>query len=341
MNAERPTDDENSHSTPAGSGGAADDTGNRTDPLDIAIQKLAKARGTDVGEVSARFSEEMILKAPNSFSNYTSSLRALEINGSGVLGDMAWIQVPFGRRFFSPVSRKNHQRAFQYVSDLISPKLTAETFLAALDVVARYHRGLEDIPSSLLPPRNGRVMECGAYLGHKTIRFADDLVPEGEILAVELMPENCQIFRRNIEENGLQDRVSLFEAGVWSGPDRLKIWGKGRQRNSLYPLEKIKVESDVWASVDSIDNHLDTWGRPSIDLLYITVNAAEIEALQGLDRWRDRIRAVLVVAIYEREGRDCGDWCRELLVEMGFELVSGGGPKQVCAINPNFPSASE
>ena len=80
MNAERPTDDENSHSTPAGSGGAADDTGNRTDPLDIAIQKLAKARGTDVGEVSARFSEEMILKAPNSFSNYTSSLRALEIN---------------------------------------------------------------------------------------------------------------------------------------------------------------------------------------------------------------------------------------------------------------------
>ena len=341
MSTDHSTDDVKSHPAPAGSGAEVDDTESRTDRLDTAIQKLVEARGTDVGEVSARFSEEMILTAPNSFSKHTSGLRALEISGSGVLGDMAWIEVPSGRRFFSPVSRNNHQRAFEYVSDLISPNLTAETFLAALDVVGRYASGQASIPPSLYPPKNGSVMECGAYLGHKTIRFAEDLVPEGEILAVELMPENCRIFRRNIEENGLQDRVSLIEAGVWSGPDRLKIWGKGRQRNSLFPLEKIKVESDVWASVDSIDHHLDAWGRPSIDLLYITVNAAEIEALQGLDRWRDRIRAVVIEALYEREGRDCGDWCRELLIEMGFELVSGGGPKQVCAINPDFPSGSQ
>lgn len=304
---------------------------------------MAEARGTDAEEVSARFSEEMILKAPATFSRHASSLRALEVAESGVMGDMAWIRIPSGRRFFSPVSRRNHQRDFHYVSDRLSPNLTAETYLAAIDLVSRYHQvGFDhSIPSSLLPPRNGRIVECGAYLGHKTIRFADDFVPEGEILAIEMMPENCRIFRRNIEENGLQDRITLIEAGVWSAPDRLKIWGKGRQRNSLHPLEKIKVDTNTSAPVDSIDNHLEAWGRPSIDLLYITVNAAEIEALEGLDRWRNRVRGIFIYAPYERQGRSCADWCRQLLVEKGFELVSGAGTPVACGINPDLPSGRE
>lgn len=299
-------------------------------------EKIAAVREETVDAVVARFGEDALHRAPGSFSKHIPSLRHLEIGDAGCEDGIAWVRLPDGHLLHSPESEPAHKRAFHFVRDLLPSVLDETTFLAGIDAVQRFANGLERIPDELRPPPDGRIVECGAYLGHKSIRFAESFVPAGEVLAIEMMPRNVGILGRNVEANDLSGRVSIIEAGVWNEAGVIDVWGKGRQRNSLVPLEHIKVDTGVKARVDTLDRLLDEWGRPAIDLLYVTINGAEVEALEGLQRWWHRIRGVFIVSPYERDGIACADICRELLVSKGGRLIDVGVDTIVAAANPTF-----
>ena len=299
-------------------------------------EKIAAVREESVETVIARFGAEALHRAPGSFSKHIPSLRRLQIADAGCADGIAWVRLPDGHLLHSPESEPPHKRAFHFVQDLLPPQLDETTFLAGIDAVQRYANGLERIPSELRPPRDGRIVECGAYLGHKSIRFAESFVPEGEVLAIEMMPRNAEILGRNVDANNLSGRISIIEAGVWSEAGVIDVWGKGRQRNSLIPLEHIKVDTGVKARVDTLDQLLDEWRRPTIDLLYVTINGAEVEALDGLDRWWPAIHGIFIVSPYDRDGRACSDICREMLASRGCMLIDVGVDTIVAARNPAF-----
>lgn len=208
--------------------------------------------------------------------------------------------------------------------------MTEDTFLVCLDVVQRYATDTWP-PEEVLPPRDGTVVECGAYLGYKTIRFAEELVPDGKVLAIEMMPNNVEILRRNIDENGLADRVRVVEAGVWKQPGTVVVKGKGRQRNTLVNLEKLSDNMGIEARVETLDNLLEEWGVQPIDLMFITVNGAEIETIQGLNQWFSQVRALFVAAPYKRDGQNNSDICTNLLQERGYTILQSSNANRVVA----------
>lgn len=207
-----------------------------------------------------------------------------EVGSAGVSKGLSYLTLPNGRIFYGYISHGNHQRAYYYVRDLLPKQLDKYTFLLGLDVVHRYISDFARLPEKFLPGRGGIIVEAGAYLGHKTIRFVDEVVgTEGKVLAIEMMPDNVRILRKNIIKNGLESSIDVWEAGVWKEHSEMKVRGKSQQRNTLIYLEKLDEDTGVVVPTYSLDEILENWGHEPVDLLYITLNGAEIEALQGLN----------------------------------------------------------
>lgn len=64
-----------------------------------------------------------------------------------------------------------------------------------------------------LPPLSGTAIDIGAHIGSVSLALALDH-PDLAVVAVEVVPENCEVLRHNIALNGLQARISVVEAAA-------------------------------------------------------------------------------------------------------------------------------
>ena len=301
------------------------------------FNRLCEARGEDADTVARRFDLEAIRKVPRRFSKHMNALRTMQFSEAGVRDGLAYVRLPNGRVFYGYTSRENHRRAYAYVCDSISSVITEDTYLLCLDIAQRYATNFAWPPKEILPPPGGTIVECGAYLGHKTVRFVDEVVgKKGKVLAIEMMPDNVEVLKRNIRENGLDKIVDVLESGVWSQSGALPVKGKGRQRNTLIETEQLNVDREVLARVDTLDAILHEWGQPFVDFMLMTINGAEIEALEGMAKSFDIIRAMFIAAPYEREGRPSSEICRELLLARGCQILESSRGGRLYATTPSF-----
>ncbi|MBK1706879.1 FkbM family methyltransferase [Halochromatium glycolicum] len=302
------------------------------------LEALCRARGEDSSTVLRRFSSDEISRAPRSFSKHMDSLRKTVFAEAGVRDGLAFVRLPNGRIFYGHTSKSNHRRAFDYVHDVVPSVITEETYLLGLDIAQRYASDFSWPPASILPPYGGTLVECGAYLGHKTIRFADELVgSSGKVLAIEMMPDNVEILRRNVQENGLNDVIDIVEAGVWNEKGALPVKGKGRQRNTLLDMDKLTDEHGFLARVDTLDSLIEEWGQQSVDLVFMTINGAEVEALAGMDSSLSVARAIFVAAPYERNGRPSTEVCREIAENKGCKVLGESSGNRLYIVTPAHP----
>lgn len=301
------------------------------------LTAVAFARGEDLAEVLARFGRDKLARAPKSFSKHMPALRATTFVEAGVRGGMAYVRMPNGRIFYGYTSRPNHCRAYEYVKDVISPILSEDTYLLGLDIAHRYESDFNWPSREIQPPWGGTVVECGAYLGHKTVRFADELVGKGgRVLAIEMMPDNAAVLRQNVCENGLENIIDVVECGVWKEAGELVVKGKERQRNTLVQLDKLQEDTGIRTRVDTLDSLLAKWGQPVADLIFVTVNGAEIEVIEGLNTAIKQVRAMQVAAPYDRDGRSNGLLCRELLEQKGFRVLETSTKRRLHVLGPGF-----
>jgi hypothetical protein len=130
--------------------------------------------------------------------------------------------------------------------------------------------------------------------------------------------------------------VTIVEAGVWNQPGSVPAVGKGRQRNSLVQIDELQGHKLPSIRTDTLDNLLDAWGEPLIDEVTITVNGAEIEALEGLVRWRNRVKAIRIYAGYKRQGSPTVETCRRIVSEWGFRITPQRVEHIILAVNPKL-----
>jgi len=65
-----------------------------------------------------------------------------------------------------------------------------------------------------LPPGSGDCMiDAGGYIGSTAILYAQ-LYPDTKVVCIEPLPENAEIIRKNIEVNGLTDRIMFLERAL-------------------------------------------------------------------------------------------------------------------------------
>ncbi len=285
------------------------------------LERLSAARMDSIDETFNRF-RDSIKSIPRSFNKHTNNLLRFDFPEAGLSEGMPYVKLPNGRIFYGALPNKKTRREFAFLKDRVSPALTDDTYLTALDITSRYLTDFSWYPKELLPSEGGTVVEAGAYVGHKTIRFVDDAVgTSGKVLAIEMMPDNVQVLRRNVKENNLDKCIDIVECGVWNEKGETLVMGKGRQRNSLVPLDQLKPDIVISVPVNSLDNILQSWGKDIIDFLVLTVNGAEVEALRGLDTMLNHIKVIYIAACYTRDGQSTYATCMEILKERGCVIL--------------------
>lgn len=75
-----------------------------------------------------------------------------------------------------------------------------------------------DLPSGL----SGWALDVGAHIGSVTIGLLLDN-PEIRVVSIEAVPENVELIRENLAQNGLTDRCTLLAGAAWKGRGPIDI----------------------------------------------------------------------------------------------------------------------
>lgn len=231
-------------------------------------------------------------------------------------------------------------RAYRWLPAEIRRRIPPECIRLALDVVLRYvyphatpytrppysaeerrrhwlgqHADtIDDLPGLSDPARSSLrarfelrsghvVVDVGACYGLGAVRYSRMVGPAGRVVAVEADPAVEMVLRHNVEANALTN-VEVIPCAAWNSPGELAlhVGSADRQHNSL--REGVYPSRDtIMISTDTIDHIVRRLHLERVDLISLTINAAEVEAVQGMDDTLRRFAPSLSIAgWYVREG---------------------------------------
>ena len=177
------------------------------------------------------------------------------------------------------------------------------------------------LAEAFAPKADEVVVDCGAYLGFGELRLAP-LLPRGRIYAIEAASQCAALLRRNVEFNRVGN-VTVLHRAVWKDVGRMTLHTGAAQANSLVEDIALK-DGDEAVETISVDALAEAEKLERLDFLCLTLNGAEVEALEGaresLRRFRPRVR---LAGWYERDGAPIHALTRPMLEAAGYEAFVG------------------
>jgi len=147
------------------------------------------------------------------------------------------------------------------------------------------------------------AVEAGAYVGHYVIKMAQAVGAKGRVVACEPDADNLAILHKNIAANDAQN-VTVVPLGVWNSKGKVEFYKTTRQKNSIV-LEVLRASSaeKTVIQADTIDSVIEALGLGRADFVVLTVNGAEIEALEGMRNTLAQGCHLAIAARYKRGGQ--------------------------------------
>lgn len=265
------------------------------------VRKLAQLRGEGLWATAVYLMRTAFRLVPTNLID-PAHFADLKIAETGLDGPLAFVRLENGRLFYSYPSSAARVRQYWMIRDKVPPVIKADTFGAVVDVVYRF-MGLGSPDNDFLPGEGGVIIEAGAFIGLKALRYAERVGPSGRVIAVEIDRFNYETMCRNVAASGLQDVVTCVHAGIWNAEGRAQAGNRGYQTHSLVDLDGSRSDALGQVETVSVSGLIDRFGLDRVDYLNLQVNGAEIEALDGCLRHVDRITAYNVATGYARDGQ--------------------------------------
>jgi len=173
--------------------------------------------------------------------------------------------------------------------------------------IGTYEVPVQDLLGALSLP--GYIFyDIGASLGVFSLAFARAIGPNGRVFAFEPEPRNCRRIREMAIRNGLQGRLELVEAAVWSRtvPGGAPFRRGGRQDTyggvSADGVIPVLAEGEMrLVPLICLDEFIRR-GNPAPDVLKIDVEGGECEVLKGGEELFFRARPTLICEVHREEG---------------------------------------
>jgi FkbM family methyltransferase len=139
------------------------------------------------------------------------------------------------------------------------------------------------------------VMDAGANVGLFTIPVARAVGPTGSVVAFEPAPETVRRLRRSIAINGLQN-VRVVESAVGDVEESVDfVLAADSAYSGLQPDPRSPPQGRATVPMVMIDHAWASLGQPSVTLLKLDVEGAELRALRGAEDLLRSCRPVLLV----------------------------------------------
>ena len=272
-------------------------------------------------------------------------------------GEVPWIEVPEGGpRLHGFWSERANAEVYELLAADLPAGLTQPYFRLVKDYLTRYvyphmrpdlkpegfpveqlfgfHAQHKDAVSDLDDPE-GRarlmrafrprpddvIIDGGAFLGFGELRLAADL-PQGHLYAIEAARECYALLERNIEHNKLNNVIPLHRA-LWHEETTLELETGFAQANSLVS-EVCQGASRQNVPTITVDRVVERFGLDKLDMLSLTLNGAEVEALQGAHRVLSELRPrIRLAGWYTRGGRKIWELTKARLEPYGYRVFVG------------------
>ena len=220
----------------------------------------------------------------------------------------------------------------RYIYPHMRPDLKPEGFI--VDQMFGFHGqhkdSIVDLPNSTLhseliemfiPKLGENIIDCGCFLGFGELRIAPE-IGHGRIFAVEADSLCYELLNKNMQYNNVENVTTLHRA-VWNKELELDLQSDFAQANSLLS-EVHKGKTTERVRTTTIDKIVDDYNLEQVDMLSLTLNGAEVEALEGakqtLKNLRPRIR---LAGWYSRGGKKISELAREQLLTFGYQVFIG------------------
>jgi FkbM family methyltransferase len=139
------------------------------------------------------------------------------------------------------------------------------------------------------------ILDIGAHVGYYSLLAAKLAGPTGKVISFEPDPDNYSLLLRNIEENGYTN-ITAVNQGITSttGVGTLILSGLDNGRHSIYH-HGLPEKGSVSISTTSVDDYFGALGWPTVDLIKMDVEGAELEVLLGMTGLLDRSHNIKLI----------------------------------------------
>jgi FkbM family methyltransferase len=152
------------------------------------------------------------------------------------------------------------------------------------------------------------IIDCGANIGLSTI-FFKNLFPDAAIIAIEPEHSNFEMLQKNVTP---YNNISCINAGVWNKETNLKGSEKYGTEKWMFSVEEVSnTESEGESKKDlmpavSIAGLMQTFQLPTIDILKIDIEGAELELFStNTEYWLPKTKCI-VIELHDWLRKGCG-----------------------------------
>lgn len=179
----------------------------------------------------------------------------------------------------------------------------------------------DDLRAAFEPKPDDIILDCGAFLGFGDLRLAGDIT-EGHVYAIEADKDCFALLQRNVAENNAGNITAIHRA-VWNDETELELESAFAQANSLVSEVHTGNYTQSVRTI-TVDGAVAHFGLQKLDMLSLTLNGAEVEALDAaahtLRDLRPRIR---LAGWYSRQDRKIWSITKEMLEPYGYRVIVG------------------
>lgn len=160
----------------------------------------------------------------------------------------------------------------------------------------QYYYHAEDI--RVRPEAGDQVIDCGACFGETAVFFASSVGPAGHVYSFDPLPHHVDVIKLNVQQNGLQERVTVIPAAVGARSNHIADAGE-RFRDLNSPGFSMHGKEDQFP-VLSIDDMVARHGVQKVDFIKMDIEGFEMEALKGAMGTIAAHRPKLAISLYHR-----------------------------------------
>jgi FkbM family methyltransferase len=142
-----------------------------------------------------------------------------------------------------------------------------------------------------VPTEPKLIVDLGANAGYASVFFALRY-PSARVVAVEPVPDNAKLVRKNVSRIG---RVDVVEAAAWPRTVRLTLVDPGKG----YWGMRVAEDPAGAIAVVTVPDLLERAGADRIDILKVDIEGAEEQLFSENTGWLERV-GLLVVELHDR-----------------------------------------